>query len=190
MIRLCKGLYSGVLLGLIVTVFLFLSLIFGAPGKSYAFGEEMFYVFPGAWAQDVPTGWITQVDFQYCSFDRLFDKHGHAFDPGFKVDSFVWVGRLIHAQRLSEEWQLTNVIVGTLLADMEIESSSGGSRFHKSVSGSGDVDTFNMIGRWWNNRMVHFASGFSLKFPVGDYDCNRELNIGGNRYQFCFPGFF
>ena len=63
----------------------------------------------------------------------------------------------------------------------------GDKDFHKSVCGPRDVITTNIIGRWWKNRMVHTAIGFSLKFPVGDYKEDRELNIGENRYVLYIP---
>jgi hypothetical protein len=57
----------------------------------------------------------------------------------------------------------------------------GVKNFHKSVCRPGDVITTNIIGRGRKNRMVHTAIGFSLKFPVGDYKEDWELNIGENR---------
>jgi len=118
------------------------------PNKGHAITDFHLYAMPGAWSQDLPTGWIAQIHLRYSSFDKLFDNHGHAFDPGFKIDSFQWFGKLIYVQRLSEKWQLTNVLTYTLLANAEMDGAASGAGFHKIVTGPGDLLITNFIGRW------------------------------------------
>jgi hypothetical protein len=176
--------YAGLPISLIVTALFCSGLIVCSPGKGYALGELEQYAMPGCWAQDLPTGWFSQIHLRYASFDKLFDDHGHDFDPGFKVDSFQFFAKLGHVQRLSDKWQLTNVAIGILAVDTEMDGSAGGSHFHESVFGSGDWINTNYIGRWWNNHMIHTSIGFCMKFPLGDYDSKRALNIGENRFVF------
>jgi hypothetical protein len=101
----------------------------------------------------------------------------------FRPDIYNWDTPLLVAMRAP----LTNKeVVGTQnLGEVPMEANKdvpqGVKNFHKSVCGPRDVITTNIIGRWWKNRMVHTAIGFSLRFPVGDYKEDRELNIGETR---------
>jgi hypothetical protein len=121
------------------------------------------------------------------NFDKVFNDKGDSEDAGLEMDAFQTFGKLVHVQRLSDKWQLTNVLIAVLGANLDAELNNGA---HMSNSGIGDVMFSNFIGRWWKNRLIHTCFGVAVKFPVGEYDKNEPLNIGENRYVLYLPGFF
>jgi len=57
-----------------------------------------------------------------------------------------------------------------------------------SSSGMGDV----WVNAWirnenaekkWRPFGINFAPGFGIKFPIGEYDCDRSVNLGSNQYD-------
>jgi hypothetical protein len=179
-----RKIHEKIVLCRILSVLLAFILIVLSPVQGHAVGDSHLYAMPGAWAQDLEPGWIGQLHLRYVSFDDVFDDNGDSRDAGMDMSALQTFAKLIHVTRLSEEYQLTNVAIAVLAAHLEAEMNNGATM---STSGQGDVISSNYIGRWWNNRMVHAAVGFSLKFPLGDYDRDEALNIGENRYVLYLP---
>ena len=149
------------------------------PMSVYGFGDIHLYAFPGSWAQDIPTTWVTNVQLRYFEYDRMWDASGDSSSCP-KVEGFQSINKIAHSQRLSEQWQLTNVLIAPF-------AHVGLDELDVSASGMGDPIMTNYIG--WHNKPggLHLAGGFSLAFPLGDYDTDDLLNIGENRWKFYFP---
>jgi len=163
----------------IAKMMVIIGIILVFPISVYALGDIHLYAFPGAWSQDIPTTWITNVQLRYFEYDEVWDSKGHSQDSA-EVEGFQSITKVGHSQRLSDQWQLTNVLI-VPVANVSVDEAD------LSASGMGDPITTNYIG--WHNKAnnLHLAGGFSLSFPIGDYDTNDALNIGENRWKFYFP---
>jgi hypothetical protein len=45
----------------------------------------------------------------------------------------------------------------------------------------------NFLGTYWNDHKYHLAGSLAFIMPTGDYDNDKTLNIGGNRWVLFFP---
>lgn len=163
---------------ILVSIFSFLLL----PMTAHAIGDIHLYAMPGQWAQDLPTSWIGNLHVRYFSFDRAFDRDGDKIHTT-GVYGFQLIWKLGHVQRLSDQWSLTNVVIG---ATARVKTRIPGER-HISSSGMGDWLTTNYVG--WHNKAnnLHIGTGFTLLIPVGDYNKGHQINIGENRWKLYLP---
>jgi hypothetical protein len=56
-----------------------------------------------------------------------------------------------------------------------------------SASGIGDSLLANFLGTHWNDHKYHLAASLALIMPTGNYDHDKALNVGGNRWVLFFP---
>ncbi|GAB6906714.1 hypothetical protein DESC_40028 [Desulfosarcina cetonica] len=149
------------------------------PMAAYALGDLHLYAFPGIWAQDLPTTWLTNVQLRYFNYDHVFNASGDRVNS-MEVEGFQSINKIAHAERLNEQWQLLNVLV-VPIANVNVDE------INESASGMGDPISTNLLG--WHNlaNNLHLSGGFSLSFPLGDYDTDDTLNIGENRWKLYFP---
>lgn len=156
-----------------------IGIILMSPMSVYGLGDIHLYAGPGTWAQDLPTTWVTNVQLRYFEYDQSWDSSGHSQSCP-EVEGFQSINKIAHSQRLSEQWQLTNVLI-VPFANVSVDE------LDVSASGTGDPIVTNYIG--WHNKPndLHLAGGFSIGVPLGDYDTDDFLNIGENRWKFYFP---
>jgi len=186
-------------LRLISLFFFYVLLTFCVPTQSKAeIGILHFYAFPGAWAMDVPDGWISLNNIRQLTVDKWRDKDGHersemgdALTGVDEIDADQYVVKIgyIHHVGSKKQFQFTHLAI-IPYADIEIKltdaAAAATGRKNFRDKGMADPLLYNSFG--WHNEKgnIHLSTGLHVKFPVGKYDKHNPASPGLNRFQI-FP---
>jgi hypothetical protein len=143
------------------------------------------YSIPGMYAEDVPEGWVLHSHARYLSFDKVYSKNGSKEDAGMTFSAIENFEKVIRVQRFGEndKWQYTSVGIFPFL-NVKADIDNGPTL---SASGVGDPLWSNYIGTWWNDHNSHAGIGATVTIPIGDYNEDDALNVGGNHWVIFFP---
>lgn len=167
---------------LLAGIMLLASLIINAPanatqggGGAYPNGAEDFM--SGALP---PPGTYLLNYMEYYSADRLNDAHGNQMMPGFKLNVFAEVLRLVHVtnrQVLGASWGM-HLFLPLVYMDVTVPGKGSDHR-----TGLGDIIVNPMV-LGWHGKNWHVATGVDFFLPTGGYDKNRLANPGRNYWTF------
>jgi hypothetical protein len=116
----------------------------------------------------------------YYSADRLNDNNGNKIMPGFKLDVFSEVLRVVHVtnkQLLGASWAM-HLFLPIVYMDVTIP---GAGSDHRTGLGDIIIDPF-ILG--WHGANWHITTGVDFFLPTGAYDKNRLANPGRNYWTF------
>lgn len=119
---------------------------------------------------------------EYYSADRLNDNKGNQMMPGFKLNVFAEVLRVVHVtnqQVLGGSWGM-HLFLPLVYMDATVTIPSKKSD-HQTGFGDMIIDPF-ILG--WHGKNWHVATGVDFYLPTGSYDKNRLANIGRNYWTF------
>ena len=166
---------------------------------SYAeFGGSHFYAFPGAWAMDIPDGWISQHHLRHINIDSWRDKDGHKHDKmgdaltgidNISANQYILKIGYIHHIGSRKQFQFNHLGIFPF-ADVKVKLAKTAASLmghkHYRTSGAGDPYFFNSFG--WHNKTgnIHLSMGLHIRFPIGKYDKDDPASPGLNRFE-VFP---
>lgn len=140
-------------------------------------------VTPGDYEQ-VPGGTnLGLLYYQYSTTDSAYSQ-GSKIANNFKVDSNVGILRFVHSFQLNER---TTIDPQFLLPFGKAAGSDNASALG-DTSGIGDITFTAPIRYRLNDAKDIIAGTLYISAPTGDYDQNKSLNLGGNRWKWDFQG--
>ena len=164
-------------------------------------GGIHFYAFPGAWAMDVPDGWISQHHLRHLSINTWRDEDGHeqgnlgGFLTGIDyISSYQYIVKFGYIYHIGNRKQFQFTHLGIFpFANVRVKLTDNAAaltgRKNYKNSGPGDPYSYNSFG-WHNkNGTVHLSAGFHVRFPFGEYDKDDPASPGLNRYEI-FPAVY
>lgn len=183
-------------------LFIIIIFIFCYPKISLAeLGGIHFYAFPGAWAMDVPDGWISQHHIRHLSINTWRDKDGHkhgelgdALTGIDDISSYQYVlkaGYIYHIGN-RKQFQFTHLGIfpfANVSVKLTDQAAAVKGRKHYQNSGISDPYSYNSFG--WHNKTgtVHLSVGLHARFPFGEYDKDDPASPGLNRFEL-FPAVY
>lgn len=117
---------------------------------------------------------------EYYSANRLNDNNGNEMMPGFKLNVFADVVRVVHVTRqqvLGASWGM-HLFLPLVYMDVKIPGAGSDNR-----TGLGDI-IINPFILGWHGKNWHVATGLDFYLPTGSYDKKRLANTGRNYWTF------
>lgn len=117
---------------------------------------------------------------EYYSANRLNDNNGNEMMPGFKLNVFAEVLRVVHVTRhqvLGASWGM-HLFLPLVYMDVKIPGAGSDNR-----TGLGDI-IINPFILGWHGKNWHVATGLDFYLPTGSYDKKRLANTGRNYWTF------
>jgi len=136
-------------------------------------------------AEDFMSGAIPPPGFYFLNYmsyyyaDKFKDGNGNSAVPDFHLKAAAEVLRVVYTtkhQLFGGYWSMQAIVP---LVNLDVKVPVG----HESRTGLGDIDVSPFL-LSWHSKNWHFATGFEVILPVGNYDKTHIANIGRNYWTF------